>query len=239
MNNIKTGTKIAMTLTDMPLGAKVGEKQFFLYPQSLGCLYLTAQIIEKLEINQDNLKVNAFMEALRLTETHFDECCHLIAYRTLQSKSELLNPCIVNKRKQEIAEACEKDDIATILIVILSDNNLEELTQELGLDKEAQRMAKVNQAKDMKNQFVFGGKTIWGTVIDAACERYGWTYDYVVWGISYCNLMLMMRDKVTSIYLSDEERKKAHIPMANEKVYDGNNKEDIMRMVRESEEHPI
>lgn len=48
----------------------------------------------------------------------------------------------------------------------------------------------------------------------------------------------MLKDKITSIYLSDEERKKAHIAAANEKVFDGNKKEDIMRMVRESEEHP-
>ena len=41
----------------------------------------------------------------------------------------------------------------------------------------------------------FGGKTIWGTLIDAACERYGWTFDYVVWGISYNNLTLMLKDK--------------------------------------------
>ncbi len=99
-------------------------------------------------------------------------------------------------------------------------------------------MAKVNQAKDSKGTFVFGGRTVWGSLIDAACERYGWPYDYVVWGVSYNNLTLMLKDKITSIYLSDEERKKAHIPAANEKVFDGNRKEDIMRMVRESEEDP-
>lgn len=99
-------------------------------------------------------------------------------------------------------------------------------------------MDKINKAKDTKNQYVFGGKTIWGALIDAACERYGWTFDYVVWGISYNNLTLMMKDKITSIYLSDEERKKTHIPTANEEVIDGNNKDAIMKAVMESELNP-
>lgn len=42
-------------------------------------------------------------------------------------------------------------------------------------------------SKKVQNQYVFGGKSIWGALIDAACERYGWTFDYVVWGISYNN----------------------------------------------------
>ena len=100
-------------------------------------------------------------------------------------------------------------------------------------------MNKIKKAKESKNQFVFGGKTIWGSLIDEACERYKWTFDYVLWEISYNNLMLMMQDKITSIYLSDEEIKKAHIPAANEHVFDGNNKEDIMKLIQESEDNPI
>ena len=103
------------------------------------------------------------------------------------------------------------------------------------MEEEAKRMAKVNAAKKSENSFIFGGKTIWGTLIDAACERYGWTFDYVVWGISYNNLTLMLKDKITSIYLSDEERKKAHIPAAGEEVIDGNTKEAVMKAVIESE----
>lgn len=100
-------------------------------------------------------------------------------------------------------------------------------------------MEKINQAKDSSNQYIFGGRTIWGYLIDAACDRYKWTLDYVLWEISYNNLTLMMKDKITSIYLSDEERKKAHIPSATEKVFSGNNKEDIMELIRQSEENPI
>ena len=57
----------------------------------------------------------------------------------------------------------------------------------------------------------------------------------MVWGISYNNLTIMLKDMTTSIYLSDEERKKAHIPAAGEEVNDGNNKEAVMKAVIESE----
>jgi len=239
MSDIKIGTKIAMVLTDMPLGIEVGANHYYLYPQTLGKMYLTSPIVERLEINQENLKVSAFMEALRVVSEHFDDCCQLIAYHTFNSKSRLLDKRCISKRAKELHNWCDTDDLATLLITILSDNKLAEITKELELDKESERMAKVNHAKDSKNQFIFGGRTVWGSLIDAACERYGWTYDYVVWEISYNNLTLMLKDKITSIYLSDDERKKAHIPSATEKVYSGDNKEDIMTLIRESEENPI
>lgn len=50
-------------------------------------------------------------------------------------------------------------------------------------------------------------------MIDIACERYGWTMDYVVWGISYANLHMLLNDYITSIYLTDDEIKKYHISM--------------------------
>ena len=237
MNDIKIGTKVAMVLTDMPLGIQVGKRHLLLYPQTLGRMYLTAQLIERLCVNQENMRIDPFMEAVRIVGEHKEECCKLIAYYTLQKKSEMLNSRIVKARENVFLKSCDEEDIATILISILSDNKLNEIIKETHIDKEEERMRKINSAKSSENQYVFGGKSIWGSIVDVACERYGWTLDYVVWEISYNNLTLMLKDKITSIYLSDEERKNAHIPSANERVFDGNNKEDIMALVRESEEN--
>lgn len=238
MNDIKIGTKVAMVLTDMPLGIQVGKRHLLLYPQTLGRMYLTAQLIEGLCVNQENMRIDPFMEAIRIVREHKEECCKLIAYYTLLKKSEMLNSRIVKARENVFLKSCDDEDIATILISILSDNKLNEIIKETHIDKEEERMRKINSAKSCENQYVFGGKSIWGSIVDVACERYGWTLDYVVWEISYNNLTLMLKDKITSIYLSDEERKNAHIPSANERVFDGNNKEDIMALVRESEENP-
>lgn len=227
-----------MVLTDMPLGVSVGKEHFFLYPQTLGRMYLTSQLIEKLEIDQENLKINSFMEALRAAKNHTSECCKLISYHTLRNKSEMLDTKTIERRANKLQRVCSIEDIATLLITILSDNTLNVLTKELGIDAEGKKMAKISQAKETSNQYIFGGKTIWGSLIDTACERYGWTFDYVIWEISYNNLTLMMKDKITSIYLSDEERKKAHVPAANEEVIDGNDRNAIMKAVMESEHNP-
>lgn len=227
-----------MVLTDMPLGVSVGKEHFYLYPQTLGRMYLTSQLIEQLEIDQENLKINSFMEALRAAKNHTRECCKLISFHTLRNKSEMLETKTIERRANKLQRVCSIEDIATLLITILSDNTLNVLTKELGIDAEGKKMAKISQAKETSNQYIFGGKTIWGSLIDTACERYGWTFDYVIWEISYNNLTLMMKDKITSIYLSDEERKKAHVPAANEEVIDGNDRNAIMKAVMESEHNP-
>ena len=75
-------------------------------------------------------------------------------------------------------------------------------------------MKKAMDAKDNKNTLVFGGQSIYGSLIDTACERYGWTFDYVVWEISYTNLKLMLADSSKQIYLTDDELKKSKIAVS-------------------------
>lgn len=228
------GTIISNVLTDIPIGFDAGEEHYCIYPTTLGKMYLTSQLVDSLEIDKDLLKTDPLLEALRVVSTKRDECCRLIAYHTINAKEEILNSRRVRERQSSIS-LFSNDDIATLLISILNQNQVHTIVKETGMEEESRRMAKVNAAKESESQYTFGGKTIWGTLIDAACERYGWTFDYTVWGISYNNLTLMLKDKVTSIYLSDKERKRAHIAAANERVFDGNNREDIMRAVRESE----
>lgn len=178
--------------------------------------------------------IDPFVEALRIINTKREESCRLIAYHTIKTKEELLNNRIVDVQ-QKLISKFPNQDIATLLICILKNNSYQAIVEGAGIDKESKRMSKVNAAKSASGQFIFGGKTVWGSLIDAACERYGWTFDYVVWGISYNNLTLMLKDKITSIYLSDDERKRAHLPSADEEMIDGNNKEAVMKAVRESE----
>lgn len=201
---------------------------------TLGKMYLTSQLIESMDVNRENLMIDPFVEALRIINTKREESCRLIAYHTIKTKEELLNNRIVDVQ-QKLISKFPNQDIATLLICILRNNSYQAIVEGAGIDKESKRMSKVNAAKSASGQFIFGGKTVWGSLIDAACERYGWTFDYVVWGISYNNLTLMLKDKITSIYLSDDERKRVHLPAEDEEFIDGNDKEAIMKAVRESE----
>ena len=50
-----------------------------------------------------------------------------------------------------------------------------------------------------------GGRSPWGSFLDAACERYKWTYDYVMWEISYVNLTMMLSDAISIDYDTDNK----------------------------------
>ena len=67
------------------------------------------------------------------------------------------------------------------------------------------------------------GKSIYGLLVDFACQRYGWTLDYILWGISLVNLNMLFADAITTVYLNDEERKK--LGMSNGEVIDADDPE--------------
>lgn len=75
----------------------------------------------------------------------------------------------------------------------------------------------------------FCGKTIYGTLIDAACAKYGWTKEYVVWGIDLLSLRMMLADAINTVYLSDEDMKALSISNTKHEVY-GMTQDDINRL---------
>lgn len=66
------------------------------------------------------------------------------------------------------------------------------------------RDAKAKQAKHdgsgSSRARTLGGRSLWGGLLDVACAKYGWTLDYVLWGISYLNLTMMLLDAITVDY---------------------------------------
>lgn len=222
---------IADTIIDRPKGFSVGRRHFYLYPVTLGKVYLQKRIIENLEINKELMQTNPYAEALRLIETKREDCCLLIAYHTLQTKEDVLSNRKVTIRKNIFMREMDNEDIATLILACLMYDKTLLFIQYFGIDKEQERMSEVIKAKDNKNSFSFGGKSIYGTIIDAACERYKWTYDYVVWGISYTNLQMLLKDYVKSVYLTDDEMKSAHLNNTSAMI-DGNDKDAVMNTIK-------
>jgi hypothetical protein len=73
-------------------------------------------------------------------------------------------------------------------------------------------MRKIAKVKgESGNTISFGGKSILGGLVIPACEKLNMTPQEVIWGISFPLLLALMADMETSVYLSDEERKKLHI----------------------------
>lgn len=221
---------LADVIIDRPKGFSVGHRHFYLYPITLGKMYLQKRVVENLNINQELLKANPYAEVLRLVETKREDCCLLLAYHTLQTKKDVLSNRIVTIRKNIFAKEMNNEDIATLVLACLTSDKTAIFIHYLGIDEELKRMNEVAKAKNNSNSFDFGGVSIYGTLIDAACERYKWTYDYVLWDISYTNLQLMLKDSVKSIYLSDDEQKRVHIIDPRNSI-DGNNITEVMNAI--------
>lgn len=203
---------IADTIIERPHGFKVNQCQFYLYPVTLGKTYLISRLVECLGINLEIIKANPYMEALRLCQEKKEIVCRILSYHTINRKDELFDCNLVQGRCDFFCKELDDDSMAQLLVMVLPEGDISTYVKHLGIDKEKEWQAKAMKAKKDNNSLVFGGKSIYGTLIDAACQRYGWTFEYVVWGISYANLQLLLADSVTSIYLSDEERKRINIP---------------------------
>lgn len=168
------------------------------------------RVIDGMGITLGNFNGNVTIEALRLAQEKRAECLRYITYNTFKNKDDIFDERKVSERDAFFDKELSDSDIAQLVIMLLSLDKTHEFFKHLGIEKEQQRLQGVMRAKskDDKNNYTFGGRSVFGTLLDAACERYGWTKDYVVWGIDYATLRLMLADKVTSVYLSDEERKK-------------------------------
>lgn len=211
-NNHNIDMNIADAIMGKPIGFNIGSRHFCLYPPSLGKNLLVSRLVNQLEINSYVIKENPFLESLRVCKHKRDLVCRIIAYYTLKSKSDLLNETVISRRSEYFKKVLDENELAQLLITVTSWDNIESYLKHYGLDKERRLRVRIsNYKKDSGTNITFGGLSTYGTVIDYACHRYGWTMDYVVWGISYVNLQMLMADAITTVYLSKDEIRKLHI----------------------------
>ena len=207
---------VADAVMERPYGFAVDGHRFYLYPVTLGKMYLLQRQVENLNINKKNLEIDISMEALRLAKEKKSICVKIICYHTCKTKEEIFDTILLSLR-EKLFNSLSDEDIAALMIKVLTADKTSIFMSHLGIDKEKDKLATVMRIKRKsdKNNLSFGGKSVFGTFIDAACERYGWTKQYVVWGIDYASLRLMIEDKITSVYLSDEELKKLPASVKN------------------------
>lgn len=209
-NSINIESLIPDTLTDAPVRFEVNNKKYSIYPPTLGKTLLIDRLKRKLSINPERSKVNPMEEALQVCNESKEIVLRILAYNTLQGKENVLNEARVKERISVLSKL-EPDELATLLLTTISDTTVSDLIKYFGIDRDNENRRKIAEVKKSSNTFAFGGHSIWGTLIDFACERYGWSFDYVMWEISYNNLLMLFNDRPDSVYLTDEERKKAHL----------------------------
>ena len=204
---------IADTIMERPIGFNIGDRHFCLYPPSLGKIYLLKRLTDALCLNQKNIKDYPYIEVLRACEGKRNVVSRIIAYSTFNRKRDLLNDKKIDSRSKLFDEKLNMEEMANLLVATTLWDNPECYISHFGLDKERELRRKIYELKEKEGgSLSFGGLSPYGSLIDFACQRYGWTMDYVVWGISYVNLQMLMADAITSVHLTKEEMKKLNIP---------------------------
>lgn len=232
--NYKDDTLLDMdfvdTIIDKPQGFSVGGRHFYIYPVTLGKMFIIGRLTEELDLRYEVIRTNPYIEAIRLAKYKRDTCCRILTYHTVRTKAKAFDNEFIENRTKFFVKEISDEDLATIMVLVLTWDKTPLLISHLNIDKEQQKFEKAVSVKENKNTLVFGCRSIYGSLIDVACERYGWTFDYVVWEISYVNLKLLIADSSKQVYLSDNELNKANIS-TNRQYLNGDDPEEVKKFI--------
>lgn len=203
---------ITDTLLEKPITFTLDGHFFYLYPPSIGVSMLSKSILEGFTLNKSLATLNSSLALIEAVETKKNDALRFIALHSFKDRELVLQEELVVKRIEELSGIKTPELIALCTAILDWNTWQDKISKHFALDKQQEKREKVSKAKEEdRNSITFGGKSVWGSLVDYACERYGWSTQYVMWGVSMLNLNLMMSDCVNSVYLTDKERKKLHI----------------------------
>lgn len=210
-------TEIMDAIMERPYGFTIKRKRFYLYPITLGKSILLSRLIQALDIDRKIYDINPIYELYKAVEKSVTSACQIIAYATASGKKEVCDFPWIESRIKYFSKHLSKEEIVGLLLVIFQFDKYVFFMDKLGLLREQKEQAKISKLKNKDgNSVVFGGKSIYGTLIDAACNKYGWSFEYVVWGISFMNLRMLLADATNVVYLTDEEKKNAGLTVGQD-----------------------
>lgn len=223
----KVLNELAYITTERARCFMVAGKPFFIYPATLGMIETCKPLMQAFTCNLELAGVAPELEYLRMAADERDKVAALLAYRTCNGKDEVDNTPAIKEKADFFITHMTPENMAEMLAYIYHEITCETKQYEdaLGITSEQEWKRKALAAKKDNNSLTFGGVSIYGSLIGHFCKEYGWSYQYVMWGISYRNLKLLAADGVTSVFLTDEERKRCHVPQDRNKVIDLSSKE--------------
>lgn len=231
---IKEGDcEVQDAIMERPSVFRIDGRTFYIYPPTLGKMLLLQRIMEQVKVDGNNLKRDASLEWLRVVKEKKELCCNLLAYFTARNDYYSVFDNDAFEERKTVFMCQEDEIIASFMIVVLSADKTEKLIKHLGIDSEQRNMRKVMKVKESsdKNSYSFGGVSLYGYLLDTAMERYKMTKRQLVWEIDYTSLRLLLADKINTVYVTDEERRKIHITKDRNKV-NGDDKEALMKAIQ-------
>lgn len=219
---------------ELPVCCELDGEALALYPITLGQAYLISRHREGMA---DNFKEIISRPDTGTTPLDYRmTIARIVAIASSQGKDHIIDTKRIRERAEWLNGSLDDDDLFRLYDIIMASlGDAERFIEESGLSFDRKRLAKIAKYKETEGTFSFGGRTPYGSIIDRACERYGWTLDYVVWGISLTNLEMLLADEPSSVFLSKEDRKKIGISADREiiRADDPVNSERIRKMFKE------
>lgn len=212
---------------EMPIGFEVGGVHYFLYPVTLGTAYLISREREGMA---ENLKDVFFQSNDEEKLDYRKSMCRIVAIQTLGEKGKILNSATLSERTDTLYQSLDDEGLFQLYDIIMdSMKDAPLFIKHSGLEYDRRTLDKIAKHKEDGGNVSFGARTPYGAIIGPACEKFGWTLDYVVWEIGYTNLNMLLADAHVSVYLSKEDRKKLKISTDRE-IIDANDPANIERI---------
>lgn len=177
-------------------------KKYLLYCPTIGKLLITNRIME-----DEAERIGAEVTYEHLATAGRRVACRILAYAVLHKKADIMNEEIVSGIADDFDREMDEDDIVTLLSAYHEMGSYERVKRHYRMTDDDGVREQVGRIKASDNVLRLGGRTLYGRVLDPMCERYGWSLDYALWGISYVNAMMMLSDIDNSVNLTDDEKR--------------------------------
>lgn len=214
--------KLTDILLSLPQGATIGGGRYNFYAPTLGISMMASRYIHALDLDKSMTEDDSTAHILDLASKRRDDLCRLIVLFTLSGKEEAWDASLIERRAAAFVANISDTELVMLLTMVLKQTDLKAIYRECGITADRDRQSRIASIRRSKGNTPeqYGGHTVFGSMIDRAAERYGWTKDYIVWGIDLASLRLMLADSIGTTHLSDEERKQLGVPTADDTVID-------------------
>ena len=206
---IDTEMDLEDALMDRPQLFRIGERSFRLYYPTLGMSLLANRTLPVLSMINDSEDIDGTIIGLCVDKP--TEAVRFVAIHTIRGRSRLIDGHSIDDRTEQLKGLLSVEDTATLIKAILRLSDADRLLCHIGIEKDTQLLSRISELRDDGTTITFGGRSIYGRLLSLACERYGWTQEYVVWEINLVSLRMMMADHISTVHLTEDEVKKLRI----------------------------
>lgn len=200
-------------IIELPISVKAGGQLFYIYPPSFGSVMLISGVLRKAGLGEMTAGGLGIISALKLFKEQKELIGTILAICSFENRKDACNSELLLERTEKLKKVSVKEATGLLTTILGTNEMLARFCEDSGINKENRLRQKILKIKnENSNSVSFGAKTIYGSLLGQVCEKFHWTLDYAVWGISFINLNMLVIDQSSTIFLTDEERKQVRFP---------------------------